>query len=183
MAKSDSGRETGNPLARRLERFARRLETETYTLYLAYKDSRTPWYARAWSALIVAYTLSPIDLIPDFIPVRGYLSSDEPVLHFGLGKATTIDALTVTWPDGVVQTLTNLAVNHLHTITKPAGAKPANPSRAPTRARFEEAAQALELTFRHHDPPFDDYAREPLLPWQLSSLGPGLAWGLSGRTQ
>ena len=49
------------------------LKTEVYALYLAYRDPRVPWYARAFAACVVAYALSPIDLIPDFIPVLGYL--------------------------------------------------------------------------------------------------------------
>ena len=57
---------------------ARQLKTEVYALYLAYKDSRTPWYARIFAALVVAYAFSPIDLIPDPIPVLGYL--DDLVL-------------------------------------------------------------------------------------------------------
>ncbi len=52
---------------------AKQLETETYALYLAYRDPRTPWHARAFSAFVVAHTVSPLDLIPDFIPVIGYL--------------------------------------------------------------------------------------------------------------
>src|SRR4030065_506546 len=52
---------------------AKKLESETYALYLAYRDPRTPWHARALAAFVVAYTVSPIDLIPDFIPVIGYL--------------------------------------------------------------------------------------------------------------
>jgi uncharacterized membrane protein YkvA (DUF1232 family) len=52
---------------------ARALKTETVALYFAFRDPRTPWYAKAWGALVLAYALSPIDLIPDFIPVLGYL--------------------------------------------------------------------------------------------------------------
>ncbi len=52
---------------------ARALKKEVFAVYLAAKDSRTPWYAKGLVLLIVAYTLSPIDLIPDFIPVLGYL--------------------------------------------------------------------------------------------------------------
>ena len=52
---------------------ARQIERETYALYLAYRDPRTPWYARGFSAFVVAHTASPIDLIPDFIPIIGYL--------------------------------------------------------------------------------------------------------------
>jgi uncharacterized membrane protein YkvA (DUF1232 family) len=46
---------------------------QTYALYLAYKDPRVPWYAKALAACVVAYAFSPIDLIPDPIPVLGYL--------------------------------------------------------------------------------------------------------------
>ena len=57
---------------------ARQLESETYTLYLAYKDPRVPWYAKAFAALLVGYVFSPIDPIPDFIPGIGHL--DELVI-------------------------------------------------------------------------------------------------------
>lgn len=52
---------------------ARNLKAETFALYLAARDPRTPWYAKLCVAGIVAYALSPIDLIPDFVPVIGYL--------------------------------------------------------------------------------------------------------------
>ncbi len=57
---------------------ARSLNQEVYALYLAYKDPRTPWYAKVLTAVVVAYAFSPIDLVPDFIPVFGYL--DDLVL-------------------------------------------------------------------------------------------------------
>jgi uncharacterized membrane protein YkvA (DUF1232 family) len=49
------------------------LKKETFTLYLAYRHPLVPWYAKALALLIVGYALSPIDLIPDFIPVLGYV--------------------------------------------------------------------------------------------------------------
>lgn len=49
------------------------LKHDTYALYFAYRDPRTPWYARVFAGLVAAYLLSPIDLIPDFIPILGYL--------------------------------------------------------------------------------------------------------------
>lgn len=52
---------------------ARELQAEIYALYLAYKDPRVPWYARVFAACVVGYAFSPIDLIPDPIPVLGYL--------------------------------------------------------------------------------------------------------------
>lgn len=57
----------------KLKQRARRLKAETYALYLAARDPRTPWYAKLLVAGIVAYAFSPIDLIPDFVPVLGYL--------------------------------------------------------------------------------------------------------------
>ena len=57
---------------------ARQLKTDVYALYLAYKDPRTPWYARIFAAVVVGYAFSPIDLIPDPIPILGYL--DDLVL-------------------------------------------------------------------------------------------------------
>jgi uncharacterized membrane protein YkvA (DUF1232 family) len=59
-----------------IERWKRKvnlLRAETYTLYLAYRDPRVPWYAKVFAALVVGYAFSPIDLIPDFIPILGYL--------------------------------------------------------------------------------------------------------------
>jgi len=52
---------------------ARALKNEAFAVYLAAKDPRTPWYAKALIFFVAAHTLSPIDLIPDFIPILGYL--------------------------------------------------------------------------------------------------------------
>ncbi len=62
---------------------SKRLKAEVYALYLASKHPRTPWYAKVLAALIIGYALSPIDLIPDFIPVLGYLD-DLILIPFGI---------------------------------------------------------------------------------------------------
>ncbi len=69
------------------KRRARRLKAEVYALYLAYRDPRVPWYAKVLAACVVGYAISPIDLIPDFIPGLGYL--DDLVL-IPLGIALTL---------------------------------------------------------------------------------------------
>lgn len=66
---------------------ARELKIEVYAIYLAYQDPRVPWSARIFAACVVGYAFSPIDLIPDFIPVLGYL--DDLVL-IPLGVALAI---------------------------------------------------------------------------------------------
>jgi uncharacterized membrane protein YkvA (DUF1232 family) len=63
---------------RRLKDWARAIRRDVHALWLAARDPRTPWYARAFALAIAAYALSPIDLIPDFVPVLGYL--DEVIL-------------------------------------------------------------------------------------------------------
>ena len=60
-------------LRKRLAAWAQALRQEVYALYLACRDPRVPWYAKAFTAFVVGYALSPVDLIPDFIPVLGYL--------------------------------------------------------------------------------------------------------------
>jgi len=51
----------------------RQLKKETYAIYIACKDPRVPWYTRIFAGFVVAYAFSPIDLIPDVIPILGYL--------------------------------------------------------------------------------------------------------------
>ena len=65
---------------------ARQLKEEVYALYLAARDPRTPWYARALAVLVAGYAFSPIDLIPDFIPLLGYLD-DLLLVPLGVGLA------------------------------------------------------------------------------------------------
>jgi uncharacterized membrane protein YkvA (DUF1232 family) len=70
-----------------LRRRARRLKAETFALYLATRHPLTPWYAKLLVAGIVAYAFSPIDLIPDFVPILGYV---DDLLLIPLGIALAI---------------------------------------------------------------------------------------------
>jgi uncharacterized membrane protein YkvA (DUF1232 family) len=65
------------------KRRTRQLKVELYALYLAYRDSRVPLYARVFAACVVGYAFSPIDLIPDFIPFLGYLD-DLVIIPVGI---------------------------------------------------------------------------------------------------
>jgi uncharacterized membrane protein YkvA (DUF1232 family) len=69
-----------------LKKRAADLKTEMFALYLAYQDQRTPWYAKAFAGVVIAYAFSPIDLIPDFIPVLGYLD-DLFLVPWGIALA------------------------------------------------------------------------------------------------
>lgn len=73
----------------RVKDWARYLKNESAVLYYAYRDPRTPWYAKALTLFVVAHTFSPIDLIPDFIPVLGYLD-DLIIIPLGLALAVKL---------------------------------------------------------------------------------------------
>lgn len=74
------------PLLADLKRRARHLKAETFALYLAVRHPETPWHARLFVAGVVAYAFSPIDLIPDFVPVLGYLD-DLILIPIGVALA------------------------------------------------------------------------------------------------
>ncbi len=69
-----------------LKQRARQLKMEVYAVYLAYRDPRVPWYAKLVAACVVGYAFSPIDLIPDPIPVLGYLD-DLVIVPLGIALA------------------------------------------------------------------------------------------------
>jgi uncharacterized membrane protein YkvA (DUF1232 family) len=70
-------------MANMLKGWARSVRRDVHAVYLAARDPRTPWYAKALAVCVAAYALSPIDLIPDFIPVLGYLD-DAVIVPLGL---------------------------------------------------------------------------------------------------
>jgi uncharacterized membrane protein YkvA (DUF1232 family) len=76
-------------LFQRLQQWARTLKRDVVALSLAVQDTRVPWYAKVVAACVVAYALSPIDLIPDFIPVLGYLD-DLILVPLGIALAIAL---------------------------------------------------------------------------------------------
>ena len=67
----------------KIKAWAKNLKRQLFILYFAYRDERIPWYVKLFTACIVAYAFSPIDLIPDFIPILGYLD-DVIILPLGI---------------------------------------------------------------------------------------------------
>jgi len=82
------------PLLDAFKQRARRLKTETLALSLAARHPGTPWYVKLFMAGIVAYAFSPIDLIPDFVPILGYLD-DLVLLPLGIALAIKMVPATV----------------------------------------------------------------------------------------
>ena len=78
----------------RLRQWSRIIRRDTTALYFATRDPRTPWYAKAVAGCVVGYALSPIDLIPDFIPFIGYLD-DIVLVPVGLWLALRLVPIDV----------------------------------------------------------------------------------------
>ena len=108
-------------------------------------------------------------------PTRGFQSSVDYVLTFGIGSIDTVPKMTVDWPDGRQTTLNHVAANQRLTI-KQAGAQPA--TRIPAGAVasiFSDVTSTTRLDFVHHENDFVDFDRERLMPKMLSIEGPDMA--------
>jgi hypothetical protein len=120
-------------------------------------------------------------------PTRGFQSSVDPRLHFGLGAATQVDSLIVIWPDRRRQVLTDVAVDRTLTLSQEDATgrspglrsgsvgHPATPP--PPVPSFTDVTDRLGIDFKHQENAFFDYHREPLIPHLLSTEGPALAIG------
>ncbi|MEO6003815.1 MAG: FG-GAP-like repeat-containing protein [Opitutus sp.] len=104
---------------------------------------------------------------------RGYLSTSEPIVHFGLGANTEIEELTIEWPSGCSQTFTHLPADRRYTISEPVDAAP-----APVAVRpppwFVESGKAANLEVANHERPFDELSGQPMLPFRLNRPGPSV---------
>lgn len=119
--------------------------------------------------------------VRQLFPERGIASSEPALIHFGLGNDAAIKRLTVRWPRGQVQELTDVPVDHLVSVKEPAlaaGAKPppAQP-RTPARADAVFAENAVARGLRHTSVlrPFDELVRQRLLPRRINGQAPAVA--------
>ena len=125
-------------------------------------------------ATVEAETGSGSPQVRQMIPATGFLSSNDPVLHFGIGEAKMVTRLTVRWPSGAEQVLEQLVAGKSYTVYEDmAGPVSNHVARAPERPIF--AASNLLDHARVQEREFDDFAKQPLLPNKLSQLGPGVA--------
>lgn len=109
--------------------------------------------------------------ITEHYPTRGYLSSVENTLHFGLGLNTTIDFINVQWSDGSFSELKNVSINNTVNI------KQENLVNSSSFTFNKKSIKTLKstLSYIHKENYFDDFEREVLLPHQMSKLGPAIA--------
>jgi hypothetical protein len=116
-------------------------------------------------------------LYQELEPTRGFQSSSDYVLTFGLGQRDTVPALTVEWPDGRLTTLTHVAADQRVRV-KQTGAEASKPDSASHRAPsvlLTDVTDRTHLDFVHHENAFVDFEREPLMPKLVSTEGPFMA--------
>ena len=107
---------------------------------------------------------------------RGFMSTDDPLVHFGLGADEIIETLSVHWPSGHVQRYENLEVDRLYTLTEPSGTAPSRDARG-SEVLYARSQVMDSNKYQHRESRYNDFADQPLLPNKLSQLGPALAWG------
>ncbi|MBU6400413.1 MAG: VCBS repeat-containing protein [Verrucomicrobia bacterium] len=103
-----------------------------------------------------------------------YLSADDAERVFAAGTLTNQMRLEVTWRDGNRSVVKGVQANRIYEVDETGATAVTNSPPAPAPPIFEDVSQLLAHT--HHDEPFDDFARQGLLPRKLSQLGPGVAW-------
>lgn len=106
---------------------------------------------------------------------KGFLSSSEPVLHFGLGDAVTVDSIILRWPDGSYELKKDLKANQRIVWKKGTGNEYQKKPAQKPEMLFEKVSDAI--TWRHKENEFIDFKREKLIPYMLSAEGPCLAVG------
>ncbi|MCG2462747.1 VCBS repeat-containing protein [Flavobacteriaceae bacterium F89] len=139
---------------------------------LKYKD-RNPFGIGAKVALYAGNKVQ----FKELYTVRGFQSSSEPILHFGLGTQRVIDSLFITWPNGKVQGLKNIKTDQKLKIaydeTKCVVGKPL----AASTEIFSRVEGNLGLDYRHEENPFIDFDFQKLIPYRVSDRGPATAVG------
>ena len=106
---------------------------------------------------------------------RGFQSSVEPTIHFGVGDTKSIGKIEVTWPDGKHQVLSNIDVNQVLEIDYQNASQSDLPQKSPGTRIFKEVTSKLNIDYHHQENTFNDFQYELLLPHIYSRNGPGLA--------
>ncbi len=112
--------------------------------------------------------------VQELSPIRGYMSTSEAVLHFGLGKNAKVNKLTAIWPDGRSTVLSDVKANQLLVISQKDAIGTGDNLIKETALLVHDTSQ-VGIDFKHTENEYDDYAREILIPHKMSTLGPCLA--------
>ncbi len=106
---------------------------------------------------------------------RGFQSSSEPYIHFGIGKADTVDMLEVIWPDGKTQRMKTIPADRILTVNYDSAVEPGDKPQKPKSYIFRDITDALGVRFAHRENIYHDFQYEIGLPHRTSRFGPALA--------
>lgn len=113
-------------------------------------------------------------------PVRGYMSSVQAGVHFGLGEETSLSLLEIVWPDGFAESYTDLLTDSVYAFTYGKGTpllKPSSPNSHQNSSMFREVSNKRNIHLKHRENSHSDFKLEPLLAHQYDYHGPGIAVG------
>jgi enediyne biosynthesis protein E4 len=149
---------------------------DTANHYLKIKLEGDNLNKNGFGATVKLYSQGKMQMLEQ-APVRGYASTVDKILHFGLGKATIADSLVITWPNDKEQVIENIQSNKLIVLKqKNATRERIQPILTPPEF-FTDITNKNGIDFKHRDSIFYDYRYQSLLPQKFSQLGPFLAEG------
>lgn len=145
-------------------------------------------FAKETPAINIGISNSPKMLYLEQAPARGFQSSIDPVMSFGLGKNNTIDSLVVIWSSGRKQVLTQVKANQQVVLEEKNAQYAANQTHESaktfslsevynTPTIFQDISQQISLDYKHLENEFNEFNRERLIPQMFSTLGPKIAKG------
>nr|WP_229313267.1 VCBS repeat-containing protein [Larkinella terrae] len=146
------------------------------TNYLRVKLAGEAQNRNAIGARVFVYQKGQMQVLQQ-MPNRGFQSSVDLNLLFGLGTNSLIDSLTVVWPNDRMQTLRQPKANQLLTLSQKDATGFWKPEKPLTKPLFRDVTAVSGLNYRHEESPFVDYNRDPLLKQMLSTSGPAMATG------
>jgi hypothetical protein len=151
------------------------VETENHFLDVQLKsDANNKW---AYGSKVVIKTNGVMQL--NYVsPTKGFESSSSSVLHFGLGTETKIDTLQIYWPDGMIQTLTNIKAGQKLIIDQNSTNTSSHlllPDSAGFVPLFKNVTDSVLINYKHAENNFVDFNLQPLIPHEISTQGPKLA--------
>ena len=117
----------------------------------------------------------PVDQMKEVISGGSYLSGSDPLVSFAAWDEKREFTLEVTWRSGEVSRIEGVKGNRLYEVYESSSKPVPPPVLVESSPMFEDVSHLIDHS--HHEDPYDDFARQPLLPSRLSQLGPGVAWG------
>ncbi len=130
----------------------------------------------AWADIYYAHNKHQVS---ENNPYRGYISTDQNIAHFGLGKVRRLDSLVIRWPNGKKQVLQNVKANQVVTVNITEAKEPYTwpQPKIADKALFAEVTKSKGIDYKHQELDFADFNIQKLIPHKLSGYTPALATG------